>query len=311
MAKLKIHPFADTYPPMSEAELEALTEDIKARGLQRTIVLYEGQILDGRNRYLACERAGVEPSFVDYEGDDPLGQVNSLNLNRDLTGAQRAIVAARQWMMNGDGKPGPKSVKSLPNSAASFAKLFRTTKPSIIQARDLLADAHDLAAQVEGCNLSLAAAHGQLQERQKQAARKAKDAERVSEYRDAISSGETTLEKALQEIMERERAERENVTRDAEARQLWLVKLADVVRWFEESVATRNDDHLAWYTTPGEPGTETALTAQRVAEVGIQIQRLLALTFGERHDHDSPPQDGPARGAGKGAPATRANARGR
>jgi ParB family chromosome partitioning protein len=34
------------------------------------VVRYQGKILDGRNRLLACERAGVEPRFEDFEGDD-------------------------------------------------------------------------------------------------------------------------------------------------------------------------------------------------------------------------------------------------
>src|SRR3954452_10223063 len=107
----EVHPLALTYPPMSEPEMEALTADIAERGLQRPIVLYEGKILDGRNRYIACERANVEPAFVEYEGDDPLGQVNSLNLNRDLTAGQRAMVAARQWTIKGKPQRGGVRIK--------------------------------------------------------------------------------------------------------------------------------------------------------------------------------------------------------
>jgi hypothetical protein len=54
--------------------------------------------LDGRNRLPACEAAGVEPRFEDFEGDDAgaLALVISLNVQRrDMTAGQRAIVAAR------------------------------------------------------------------------------------------------------------------------------------------------------------------------------------------------------------------------
>jgi hypothetical protein len=52
--KLKNHPYADLFPMMSTAELEALTADIAANGLRHPIVRYKGMVLDGRNRLLAC-----------------------------------------------------------------------------------------------------------------------------------------------------------------------------------------------------------------------------------------------------------------
>jgi hypothetical protein len=91
----KFHPIADLFPLMAEAELNELAEDIKANGLKLSILLYEGQILDGRNRYRACELAGVRPSFHHYKGEDPLKWSLSLNLRRrHLTTAQRAAIAA-------------------------------------------------------------------------------------------------------------------------------------------------------------------------------------------------------------------------
>src|SRR5262245_58441677 len=179
MTKYEVHPLAETYPPMSGPEMEALTADIAARGLQRPIVLYEGRILDGRNRYLACKEAGVEPSFVEYEGDNPLGQVISLNLNRDLTAGQRAFVAARQWTINGKPKRGGVRIKgeqSKDFTLDTLCRLHRTNKPSIIQASDLLAEAADLAAAVETDSTSLAAATKVLEGRREEARKQAKDA---------------------------------------------------------------------------------------------------------------------------------------
>ena len=58
------HPICLLIPPADEDELQDLTDDIRAHGLIDPIVLFEGMILDGRNRSAACERAGVAPRYV-------------------------------------------------------------------------------------------------------------------------------------------------------------------------------------------------------------------------------------------------------
>src|SRR5262249_17988156 len=46
------------------------------------IVLHDGMILDGRNRYRACRAAGVEPRYRNFEGNDPAAFVISVNIRR-------------------------------------------------------------------------------------------------------------------------------------------------------------------------------------------------------------------------------------
>jgi len=60
-ATLKFHPAADVFPLMQGEDLAALAADIKANGQKVPIVIYDGAIIDGRNRYNACLAAGVEP----------------------------------------------------------------------------------------------------------------------------------------------------------------------------------------------------------------------------------------------------------
>jgi hypothetical protein len=100
IGKHETHPFADTFPMMEGAALDGLAEDISASGLRMPIVLLGELILDGRNRYRACELADVAPRFTQYKGaTDRLALVRyivSVNLaRRDLDPGQRALCARR------------------------------------------------------------------------------------------------------------------------------------------------------------------------------------------------------------------------
>ena len=90
------HPYADIFPLMEGEEFDGLATDIQANGLRDAIVLFEGEVLDGRNRLRACASVGVEPRFEDFEGtdDDALGFVVSRNIHRrHLSSGQRAALA--------------------------------------------------------------------------------------------------------------------------------------------------------------------------------------------------------------------------
>jgi ParB-like nuclease domain len=94
--ELTAHPHAAMFPMSLDDELAELTADIEKHGQREPIRLYEGQILDGRNRYEACLRIGIEPKTVQYEGDDPAAFVISANLyRRHLTPAQKQEVVEK------------------------------------------------------------------------------------------------------------------------------------------------------------------------------------------------------------------------
>jgi hypothetical protein len=59
---LPFHPLAKNFPLMNGSEFNELVADVKANnGLHEPITLYQGKILDGRNRHRACLKAKVEP----------------------------------------------------------------------------------------------------------------------------------------------------------------------------------------------------------------------------------------------------------
>jgi len=94
MTKYEDHEIAALFPLMSESELSDLAQDILQNGQREDIQVYQGRILDGRNRYRACVMADVEPRVKSYIGTDPIRDVLSWNLHRrHLTTSQRAMIA--------------------------------------------------------------------------------------------------------------------------------------------------------------------------------------------------------------------------
>ena len=99
MTNDSVHEAAAIFP-LDEEHLEELVKDIRRRGLLVPIETVGGKIIDGRRRWLACQRAGVEPEMVEVETNDPVGYVVSLNLyRRHLTVSQAAMCAQRARAM--------------------------------------------------------------------------------------------------------------------------------------------------------------------------------------------------------------------
>lgn len=92
---LDIHPYASLFPLLEGDDRDQLRGDIAENGQLEPIVLLDGKVLDGQNRYRICQELGIEPKTSVYTGDDPLGFVLSKNLNRrHLTESQKAMIAA-------------------------------------------------------------------------------------------------------------------------------------------------------------------------------------------------------------------------
>jgi hypothetical protein len=90
---MKIHP-SHCFPLLPDDELQYLAQDIKKNGLFKPIIVDdEGQLVDGRNRLLACEIAGVEPRFEKMPaGWDARDYMLSVNLIRkSISKSQKAM----------------------------------------------------------------------------------------------------------------------------------------------------------------------------------------------------------------------------
>jgi ParB-like chromosome segregation protein Spo0J len=95
--ELPFHELADLFPLMIGAEFDKLIEDIRVNGLDQPIWLYQGKVLDGRNRYRACRALGIQPPTREFDGSwSPLTFVLTKNLHRrHLSPSQLALVAAK------------------------------------------------------------------------------------------------------------------------------------------------------------------------------------------------------------------------
>lgn len=100
MTSLTFHPYADLFPLIEGADFEAFCASFRRDGYDRRqpIVTYGNQILDGRNRYRACEATGVAAQFREFDPGSEgsaLDFVIRMNLpRRHLNESQRAAVAA-------------------------------------------------------------------------------------------------------------------------------------------------------------------------------------------------------------------------
>jgi ParB-like chromosome segregation protein Spo0J len=138
------HPICLLIPSADEDELQDLTDDIRAHGLIDPIVLFEGMILDGRNRAAACERAGVAPRYVQFGGgrEDALILVISHNLKRRHLTKQAiadSLVAAEDFNLHYT-LAGPAAEKQAAEEAADGPEapsVIKITEPKTASSRKL------------------------------------------------------------------------------------------------------------------------------------------------------------------------------
>lgn len=90
------HRYSEIFPLMSTEEFRALVTDIVNHGLQEPVTVFEGKVLDGRNRDRACREVGVKLRTVEFTGDQEsaLRWVTARNLHRrNLSSQQKAACA--------------------------------------------------------------------------------------------------------------------------------------------------------------------------------------------------------------------------
>ncbi len=156
--ELDFHPYSEIFPLITGEDFATLKANIRDRGQQTPILLFEGKILDGRNRYRCCLELGIEPLFMEYQGNDALAHVLSLNLyRRQLTVAQRALIAAEFSALKSADDDGAVPGSPLPIEEAS--KLMAVSPRSVSSACKVIREgAPELLASVKKGDVTVSAA---------------------------------------------------------------------------------------------------------------------------------------------------------
>lgn len=137
---LEIHPAAEIFPMMSGGDLTALKDDIRQNGQRERIVMFDDKVLDGRNRYRACQELDIEPEVCELEScPDPVAYVLSLNLHRrHLTEGQRAAVAAKIANLRNGQRSSSANLQSSPVTQSQSATLLNVSTRSVADAKKVL-----------------------------------------------------------------------------------------------------------------------------------------------------------------------------
>jgi len=135
----EFHPLANIFPLIEGQAYQDLLTDVMRHGIREPVWLYEGQILDGRNRYRAATAMGVPFDTREYEGGDPAAFVVSLNLHRrHLSESQRATVAAKLANLQSGQKKSSANLPTSPISQADAAQMLNVSDRSLRIAKKVI-----------------------------------------------------------------------------------------------------------------------------------------------------------------------------
>lgn len=148
---------------MEGAESAALVADIKANGVRESIVVFRGQIVDGRNRFLAAQQLGIKCPTREYKGkkSELLAFVISANLHRrHLSESQYAMIAARiADMRQGERTDIEPSGNLQKVSRGQAAELFGVSPESVTMAKKVISTATpEVVKAVDGNQLAVSVA---------------------------------------------------------------------------------------------------------------------------------------------------------
>lgn len=208
---MKKHIF-NIFPEASDEDFNRLLEDIRNNGFDQSqpVIVYDGGILDGWNRYRACQAIGISPAIKTFDGDQSAAMrlVMRTNKRRNLNKGQWATIAieaedvlaalskeAEERMKAGVRTPDNLGKKISQGSeeehktAHKAAELFNTNRTYINQAAKVKASAPEAFEKVKAGKMT-------LQDAMKEVARKPTEPEWLPdeiERKTIVEAGETVV----------------------------------------------------------------------------------------------------------------------
>lgn len=208
---MKKHRF-NIWPEAKEEDFNELVEDIRQNGFDQgmPITIYQGEILDGWNRWRACQVLGINPPTVEFSQDDTAALAFTLRTNkrRNLSSGQKAALAveadgimellkkeAEDRMMAGvKVTPDPPQIfvegsRSDKETATKVAEIFGTNRTYVNQAARLRSEAPEVFDKLKAGKTT-------MQEARKEAARKPTTEEWLPdelERKARVESGKTVI----------------------------------------------------------------------------------------------------------------------
>ena len=96
--ELTVHPFARLIPLIALGDLDRLYDDIRDRGLNEPLVMFDGMVLDGRNRLAVASTLGIPVRLKEFDGTEDQARAFVWSANaarRHLSIPQIALAAER------------------------------------------------------------------------------------------------------------------------------------------------------------------------------------------------------------------------
>lgn len=221
LSDLPIHPAAELFPMMSETEFQAMKEDIRVHGQNDDVLVWNGTLLDGRNRLRACTELGIEAGWSEIpKTTDPVAWVLSHNLHRrHLTTAQRAMVAEKLAnLLQGDNQHSKEDAQICASSQSEAAKQLKVSRRSVQTAKRVRTKASKkVVAAVEAGTMSLNAAVATT--KTSDAAKAAKEKERAAKAKEKADAAAARAEAKAAKAKEKADAiaEKERIKAETEA----------------------------------------------------------------------------------------------
>lgn len=246
--ELRISETSAASPDMSDLAFAELVENIRKYGQLVPIVVRNGEIIDGRKRFAACQRLGIEPSVVDISPDQDAEALSySLNVLRThYTPSQLAMSNERRATAREGNPQLNKFVQLRSRTLADVARESGISRGTLVAARAVRRKAApEVVAAVEAGRLTLHAAQQIMREPMEAqpdiAARAiAASSASASRYTPTASILGKVAVKRLPTKPVAERIERALDQLDSAAEMLG--------QWLAEPAATAHRDFASWIT---------------------------------------------------------------